>query len=402
MATGDKRSIVMEFDRAVPNGVATLGEDGKLAKDQCPDYSVDQITGLEKALDQKQGTLIFDADPTADSENPVKSGGVYDALTKKQNTLTGAPGQLIGIGDDGAAQATVYPSNKNLLDNWYFVGGGSQQGGGQFPINQRGNTTWLNMNGAYFIDRWYSSRAELTLKENGISFAWNGTEGNNGWIQQRIETTEPIGKTVTASALIDNKLYTVTGTVPTSEFPTDLHFKDIGIELSVNKQGNTTSFIIYTTSITPKIVKAAKLELGPVQTLAHKEGDNWVLNDPPPNYALELAKCQRYQVVLERNDTQNIGFGKAISNSEADVLIYGFNFRVKPAVTVIGNSALSLRNTVATSTPVTGYVAISNNGFSSKEAVLMRCTAENLETGNIYFLRAAHGQSMKVILDANL
>ena len=27
--------------------------------------------------------------------------------------------------------------NPNLLDNWYFVGGGSQQGGGQFPINQR-------------------------------------------------------------------------------------------------------------------------------------------------------------------------------------------------------------------------------------------------------------------------
>lgn len=27
---------------------------------------------------------------------------------------------------------------RNLLDNWYFVGGGSQQGGGQFPINQRG------------------------------------------------------------------------------------------------------------------------------------------------------------------------------------------------------------------------------------------------------------------------
>ena len=42
-------------------------------------------------------------------------------------------------------------------------------------------------------------------------------------------------------------------------------------------------------------IKAAKLELGPVQTLAHKDGDTWVLNDPPPNKALELAKCQRYQ-----------------------------------------------------------------------------------------------------------
>ena len=43
------------------------------------------------------------------------------------------------------------------------------------------------------------------------------------------------------------------------------------------------------------IVIAAKLELGPVQTLAHKDAfGNWVLNDPPPDKALELAKCQRY------------------------------------------------------------------------------------------------------------
>lgn len=40
--------------------------------------------------------------------------------------------------------------------------------------------------------------------------------------------------------------------------------------------------------------EAAKLEFGSESTLAHKEGDTWVLNDPPPNPALELAKCQRY------------------------------------------------------------------------------------------------------------
>ena len=28
--------------------------------------------------------------------------------------------------------------NRNLLDNWYFVGGGSQQGGELLPINQQG------------------------------------------------------------------------------------------------------------------------------------------------------------------------------------------------------------------------------------------------------------------------
>lgn len=42
---------------------------------------------------------------------------------------------------------------------------------------------------------------------------------------------------------------------------------------------------------------ACKLELGPTQTLAHKEGDVWVLNEIP-NYIDELAKCQRYAIDL--------------------------------------------------------------------------------------------------------
>ena len=41
---------------------------------------------------------------------------------------------------------------------------------------------------------------------------------------------------------------------------------------------------------------AAKLELGLVQTLTHRDASgNWVLNDPSPDPALELLKCQRYQ-----------------------------------------------------------------------------------------------------------
>lgn len=47
-----------------------------------------------------------------------------------------------------------------------------------------------------------------------------------------------------------------------------------------------------------KIV-AVKLELGDTQTLAHWDGSKWVLNEIP-DYGEELAKCQRYQIVLDR------------------------------------------------------------------------------------------------------
>lgn len=44
-------------------------------------------------------------------------------------------------------------------------------------------------------------------------------------------------------------------------------------------------------------VHAIKLELGPTQTLAHREGDKWVLNEVP-DYGEQLRRCQRYHLIL--------------------------------------------------------------------------------------------------------
>ena len=45
-------------------------------------------TQTDTLLDAKQDVLTFDNAPTASSNNPVKSGGVYTALASKQDTLT--------------------------------------------------------------------------------------------------------------------------------------------------------------------------------------------------------------------------------------------------------------------------------------------------------------------------
>lgn len=58
---------------------------------------------------------------------------------------------------DPGRPAYILTHNENLLDNWYFVGGGSQQGGGQFPINQRGQTSYSGTN-QNAIDRWKISQ----------------------------------------------------------------------------------------------------------------------------------------------------------------------------------------------------------------------------------------------------
>lgn len=78
---------------------------------------------------------------------------------------------------------------------------------------------------------------------------------------------------------------------------------------------------------------AVKLELGDQQTLAHQDASgNWVLNDPPPNKALELLKCQRYYV----------GEASAFSFSNSDVMLnylicherFPVKMRTTPAITI--------------------------------------------------------------------
>ncbi|MBD5099510.1 MAG: hypothetical protein HDT35_08220, partial [Clostridiales bacterium] len=77
------------------------------------------------------------------------------------------------------------------------------------------------------------------------------------------------------------------------------------------------------------LLHAAKLELGAVQTLAHQDEDgNWVLNDPTPNKALELAKCQRYQLLI----SGNIGLGISNGSEVYMPILLPVSLRAKPAI----------------------------------------------------------------------
>jgi len=109
------------------------------------------------------------------------------------------------------------------------------------------------------------------------------------------------GQTVTISALdADGQLITSTGVV--SEYDdTDYHV------LLTTTSSNPWVITLYKVSGTSKAVVfvvrnkgndthtivGAKLELGPVQTLAHWDGTKYVRNEIP-DYSEELRKCRRY------------------------------------------------------------------------------------------------------------
>lgn len=77
-------------EKANDSALATIAKTGNLA-DATEDSTHRTVTDAEKATwNAKQSALTFDSAPTADSTNPVTSGGVKTALDAKQATITGA------------------------------------------------------------------------------------------------------------------------------------------------------------------------------------------------------------------------------------------------------------------------------------------------------------------------
>lgn len=236
---------------------------------------------------------------------------VKEALRTKQDALTGQPGQVVGFDASGTAGAVRGWSNPNLLYNWYFLD----------PINQRGQTEYTVY--GYTIDGWCISGAidKFVITADGIT-GYNKAP-NRLYLAEYIEGLD-VASVYTFSVLSDGELYSITG-VPGKVSNKATPFGDIRLQLKYEDPTIVQPVVAFLTSAT---LQAAKLELGPVQTLAHKESDTWVLNDPPPNKALELAKCQRHQFNLGGVYT---AFGDN-GNSQLRLSIPSKNLRATPVI----------------------------------------------------------------------
>ena len=192
-------------------------------------------------------------------------------------------------------------SNPNLLDNAYWANN-------DCIINQRGLTEYTAA--GYTIDRWIigSEARKIQILNDCIKMTAL-TNSGYPYFRQSVEWPMVLaGKTITYSCLCRAE--------SASDVWCEIRYnnKQVAIQRATVQSGK--QILLFITYNVPQTVTslsvsvglavsalnmdidliAAKLELGPVQTLAHKEGDIWVLNDPPPNKALELAKCQRFAI----------------------------------------------------------------------------------------------------------
>ena len=267
-------------------------------------------------------TVTTDAAPTEDSTNPVQSGGVFDALAGKADlTLSNLSNRQRALRNIGGRP------NRNLLDNWYFVGGGSQQGGGQLPINQRGELVYHGP--AYGIDRWAIQQgATLTVNADGITIQNTGSRAAQ--FSQTLELTKFYpGASYTASALVKS----VTGNAYiflqenggdfSNVFSLTLHDGlnyGSGIFNEADFENNLRLIFVVEAGASVKL-SSSKLELGPTQTLAYQdESGNWQLFETP-DYAEELAKCQRYLLQLGSTGVSRVAVGYCTTASQIIVPI---------------------------------------------------------------------------------
>lgn len=221
------------------------------------------------------------------SENSFMAKNSAADYDTKWMTLPQIGSELVKPDNPVGAALSGKASNPNLLDNWYFAD----------PINQRGQTEYTGA--GYTIDRFRQvDNFKVTIEDDGLLLFSDSAGGQ--WIGAILEASRLMeGMEYTFSVLTSSGLYTETYNL---NFDGNYHGAlkidgDVFYHQYRYENGSVSFLLIKSWRGTPAQikVKAVKLELGPVQTLAHKDASgNWVLNDPPPNKALELAKCQRY------------------------------------------------------------------------------------------------------------
>lgn len=174
--------------------------------------------------------------------------------------------------------------NRNLLHNWYFGN----------PVNQRGKAVYSGV--GFTVDRWQARSAQCyaTVGDGVLKLEESGT-GVRVYYQQKLEW--PVTEVATLSVLTGPVMGACSAYVMTAAGT------DPGIGMTL--KANTLNVLTVSSKDIGAVgfgvpddgridLRAVKLELGGVSTLAHQEPDgSWAVNEIP-DWAEMLWKCQRY------------------------------------------------------------------------------------------------------------
>ena len=244
----------------------------------------------------------------------------------------------------------------NLLDNWYF------------QIWQRYSDGEYNgvPDGSYVPDRWIITSSNGSVSTKLIkSTPYGGLSnsvGPNCRITQRLENAAQYNKmTLTLSVLKNTGLHAKTIVASNWDNSTDI-FAQFSSAVAWLNAGET--FI------------AAKLELGPTQTLAHQDAaGNWVLNEVPKG-GDELRECQRFYYQVHYQQYETIGF--AYDGPEYAFIILPLPAEMRgiaPAIKISGDINIGGKIRVLTGCRCHGCEAIIGVNYTAQASSAGPCYA---------------------------
>ncbi len=375
--------IARNFTAADHNGMITAvttaqqtAEAAQQTADNCLPLSGGVMTGPIKT--RNTGSSIVSSDDNGyfllHSVN-----GCPNLFVRNDNFDGSSPVRFAGIdspqfNNDAANKRYVdsHIINPNLLDDAYFVN----------PVNQRGLTTYQGE--GYTIDRWYIYAGRLDIISGSHIKITRNNMTDYFDLRQSLEGLDK-DLVYTLSILSDGELYSVTGAFVSNPV-TKTPFGEIMLSWS---GGELNIVVIRPLTTDPVNITAAKLELGHIQTLAHQENGVWVLNEIP-NYALELAKCQRYQLVFH-GEYEPVGLGQATNSTEVKIYVpLPVTLRAKPSI--LGNLIARNQN---------GFISTTEIVSETLSCNYLRLSAHgSFASGNIYEFFT--NSSDDFIIDANL
>ena len=231
MAKGDKKPVVMESDRAVPSGIATLDASGNVPFEQLGNVAGGQL--LDNAdflhLVNQRGQTEYTA--AGYSIDRWKKSTAYDKVIVETGGL-----RLV------STAATAY----NTISQPF-----------EFPKRFHGRTVTI------------SAVIDECVNVSGASIILRLAKANGEFLAEIY------------GGIKANGLVTATGDVP-AEYN---GFAVENIQFVVRAPATADGEIL---------VKGVGMNFGSTQKIFHQDADgNWVLNEIP-DYGEELAKCQRY------------------------------------------------------------------------------------------------------------
>lgn len=283
----------------------------------------------------------------------------------------------------------VTGSNRNILVN------------GDFRVNQRGQSSYTGV--GYTADMWKIGDANGTAQivDGGIS--WTMPSLGMGAMYQLIEQYKGYaGKQVTASVecpVVAN----------TSKWSLNIHDGITAVSKPITHAGITSTSLLVSENATrlavyllndsgdstPITTARAKLELGPISTLAL---------DGPADYGAELARCQRYLRVYGGPPWAEVTYAWAESTTAVNGrFVASPPMRVRPSVSYSGNWIL-LNGPVSTALTVKSItIQVVTTGATDCASIGLTIAPESPATvGGIYSLISNDDPSARLILSAEL